>query len=95
MTLVEVIEIAQSSAAKRVTYSRIIFFVIAAMLVLTMLELSGSSLATHPRELIDFDDFYLAGQLIWRGGPRQLNWFNRATRGHSRLARVMRRVGCL
>ena len=67
MTFVEVIEIARRSTAKRATYFRIILFVILLMMTLTAVEFFGFSLRTQPRELVDFDDFYIVGQLVWRG----------------------------
>ncbi len=37
------------------------------MVTLTAVEFFGFSLRTQPRELVDFDDFYIVGQLVWRG----------------------------
>lgn len=67
MTFVEVIEIAKSSATKRAIYFRAILLVIALMLISTAAELWGVQFRAEPRKLVDFDGFYIAGQLVWRG----------------------------
>ena len=67
MTFVEVIEIAKSSATKRAIYFRAILLVIALALIPTAAELWGLRLRAEARHLIDFDGFYIAGQLVWRG----------------------------
>jgi hypothetical protein len=67
MTFVEVIEIARSSATKRAIYFRAILLLIALELIPTAAELWGIQLHAEPRKLIDFDGFYIAGQLVWQG----------------------------
>jgi hypothetical protein len=37
------------------------------LLILTAAKFSGFALGEQPRPLVDFDDFYIAGELVWRG----------------------------
>jgi hypothetical protein len=67
MTFVEAVEIAQSSPAKRASYSRVIYIVIGLMLAYSSLEYAFVALGPSGRPFIDFDAFHLAGQLVWRG----------------------------
>jgi hypothetical protein len=67
MTFVEVIEIAKSSATKRALYFRAILIVIALVLIPTAAELWGVQFRAESHKLLDFDGFYIAGQLVWRG----------------------------
>jgi hypothetical protein len=67
MTFVEVIEIAKSSATKRAIYFRAILLLIAVELIPTAAELWGVRSQAEARKLIDFDGFYIAGQLVWQG----------------------------
>ena len=74
MTFIELIEIARSSTAKRTTYSRIVFSIIALVLIFTAAEFFGVRFrAKHT--LVDFDAFYIAGQLVWRGAIEQAYHF--------------------
>lgn len=74
MTFVDVIEIARSSATKRAGYFRVIFLIIALVLIFTAAEFSGVRVrAKHT--LVDFDVFYIAGQLVWRGAIEQAYHF--------------------
>ena len=79
MTFVEVIEIAKSSAAKRAIYFRAILLLIAMELIPTAAELSGIKLYAEPRKLIDFDGFYIAGQLVWQGAIEKAYHFARCS----------------
>jgi hypothetical protein len=67
MTFVEVIEVARSSKSKRKTYLIIILCALAIILAVSAAEFSGFTHSGKPRELVDFDDFYIAGQLVRRG----------------------------
>jgi Glycosyltransferase family 87 len=67
MTFVEVIEIAKSSATKRALYFRAILLVIALVLIRTAAELWGVQFRAESHKLLDFDGFYIAGQLVWLG----------------------------
>lgn len=67
MTFVELIESARSSTTKRAVYFRASLLVIALVLFPKAAELSGLRLHNQSRDLIDFEGFYLAGQLVWRG----------------------------
>lgn len=67
MTFVEVVEIAKSSATKRTLYFRTILLVIALVLIPTAAELWGVQFRAASHKLLDFDGFYIAGQLVWSG----------------------------
>jgi len=67
MTLVEVIEIARSSEAKRRIYLCILLSTFALMLAVSAADFSGFGISSKPHEFVDFDDFHIAGQLVWRG----------------------------
>ncbi len=67
MAVLDIIEFARAPAEKRTRYTRFILVTFALLLVVTAAKFSGASLGLPPRELVDFDDFYLAGQLVWRG----------------------------
>jgi Glycosyltransferase family 87 len=67
MTFVEVIEIARSSAIKRAIYFRAILLAIALVLIFTAAEFWGVQFRAESHKLVDFDDFYIVGQLVWRG----------------------------
>jgi hypothetical protein len=71
MTIVEVIEIAKSSATKRALYFRAILLIIALVLIPTAAELWGVKFRAESHKLLDFDGFYIAGQLVWRGTIEQ------------------------
>lgn len=75
MTFVELIESARSLAAKRVVYFRAILLLIALVLMPKAAELSGLRFHAGPHKLIDFEGFYLAGQLVWRGAIVQAYHF--------------------
>lgn len=75
MTFVEMIEIARFSEKKRASYFRAVFVIVALMVILTAAEFWGVRIRVKPRELIDFDDFYIAGQLVWRGAIGQAYHF--------------------
>jgi hypothetical protein len=75
MTFVEMIECTRTSAEKRAVYFRAILFILAVTLIPTAAELSGAHLHTGPHELFDFEGFYLAGQLVWRGAIEQAYHF--------------------
>jgi glycosyl transferase family 87 len=75
MTFVELIENARSSATKRTVYFRAILLVIALVLIPKAVELWGLRFRTGPHKLIDFEGFYLAGQLVWRGAIDQAYHF--------------------
>jgi hypothetical protein len=71
MTFVEMIECTRTSAAKREAYFRAILLILVLVLVPTTAEIAGVQLRTGPHELFDFEGFYLAGQLVWRGAIEQ------------------------
>jgi len=75
MTFVEMVEIARSSATKRAIYFRVILLIIAFVLISAVAEFSGVKLRPGAHKLVDFDDFYIAGQLVWRGAIGQAYHF--------------------
>lgn len=75
MTFVDVIEIARRSATKRTSYFRAIFLIIALVLILTATEFSGVQFRAKPHVLVDFDVFYIVGQLVWRDAVQQAYHF--------------------
>jgi hypothetical protein len=75
MTFVEMVEIARSSAAKRSIYFRVILVIIAFVLIPAVAEFWGVKLRPGAHKLVDFDDFYIAGQLVWRGAIGQAYHF--------------------
>jgi hypothetical protein len=75
MTFVEMVEITRSSAAKRSIYFRVILAIIALVLIPAAAEFSGVKLRPGAHKLVDFDDFYIAGQLVWRGAIAQAYHF--------------------
>ena len=75
MTFVEMIEIAKSSPTKRALYFRAILLVIALVLIPTAAELWGVQFRAASHKLLDFDGFYIAGQLVWRGAIEQAYHF--------------------
>ena len=75
MTFVEMIECTRTSAAKRTAYFRAILLILALVLVPTAADFWGVHFRIGPREQLDFDGFYLAGQLVWRGAIEQAYHF--------------------
>jgi Glycosyltransferase family 87 len=75
MTFVEMIECTRTSATKRTIYFRAILLILALTMVPTAAELWGVQFRTKPHELFDFEGFYLAGQLVWRGAIEQAYHF--------------------
>ena len=75
MTFVELIESARSSATKRAAYFRAILLLIGLVLIPKAAEFSGLRFHAGPHKLIDFEGFYLAGQLVWRGAINQAYHF--------------------
>jgi hypothetical protein len=67
MTFVELVEVSRSCETKRRTYLIVILCALALIFAVSAAEFSGFSLSGKARELVDFDDFYIAGQLAWRG----------------------------
>ena len=75
MTFVEAIECTRNQANKRAAYFSAILLLLALELIPTAIELSGVKLHSGPHELFDFEGFYLAGQLVWRGAIEQAYHF--------------------
>lgn len=75
MTFVDVIEITRCSATKRTNYFRAIFLIIALVLILTAAQFFGVPFRAKPHVLVDFDVFYIAGQLVWRDAIQQAYHF--------------------
>lgn len=75
MTFVELIESGRSSATKRAVYFRAILLIVALVLIPKAADLWGLQFRTGTHKLIDFEGFYLAGQLVWRGAIGQAYHF--------------------
>jgi hypothetical protein len=75
MTFVELIEGARSSTTKRALYFQAVLAVIGFVLISKAAEFSGLRFRTGPHKLVDFEGFYLAGQLVWRGAIDQAYHF--------------------
>ncbi|MGO9475192.1 MAG: glycosyltransferase family 87 protein [Rhodomicrobium sp.] len=67
MPFANIIELTQASASKRAKYNRLILSTLAVIVLATAAKLSGAGLGKLPRGLVDFDDFFIAGQLVWHG----------------------------
>jgi hypothetical protein len=75
MTFVKMIECSRISATKRAVYFRAILLILVLSLIPTAAELWGLKLRSGPHDLFDFEGFYLAGQLVWRGAIEQAYHF--------------------
>ncbi len=75
-TFLEVIEIAQTSESRRRIYTRILLSTFAVLLILTAAKFSGVGPGFQARPLVDFDDFHIAGQLVWRGEIEKAYFFH-------------------
>ena len=67
MTFVETIECARESTEKRAVYFRAVLFMLVLVLVPTAAGFSGVHFRPGPQKPLDFDGFFLTGQLVWRG----------------------------
>lgn len=67
MTLIETIEAGYDSSSQRSFYAKFILIAALAVMALSAIEFSSLGTKPHPRELVDFDDFYIVGQMAWRG----------------------------
>src|SRR5580698_4236727 len=67
MTFVETIECPRTSTKKRAVYFRAILILLMLVLASAAADFSGVHIRPGQREPLDFDGFYLAGQLVWRG----------------------------
>ena len=65
MTLLATIESGYYSRSKRSFYAKFILAAAIVLLALTAVQFSNVGTKTHPRELVDFDDFYIVGQMVW------------------------------
>jgi hypothetical protein len=66
-TLLDVIEIASCSPSRRRPYFYIILAITAFFFLMTVARCLNLWASASGRHLIDFDVFYIAGQLTWRG----------------------------
>jgi hypothetical protein len=73
--LVTTIELTQSSASKRTTYLRFILFLLAVTLIAKTGWFSRWGSEAESRSLHDFDGFYIAAQMVWRGNIEQAYHF--------------------
>ena len=75
MTLLDTIEATYHSRSKRSLYTKLILAAAAAIIVLSAIEFSSFGTKAHPRQLVDFDSFYIAGQMVWRGDIDKAYYF--------------------
>ncbi len=67
MTLLEAVEAGYHSRSKRAFYQKIILIAVAVVIALSAIQFFGVGTKTRPRELVDFDAYYIAGQLARQG----------------------------
>ncbi len=67
MTLLATIEASYYSRSKRSFYAKFILAAAIVLIVLSAIQFSGFGTKAHPRQLVDFDDFYIVGQMVWHG----------------------------
>jgi hypothetical protein len=67
MTLLEAVEAGYHSRSKRAFYQKIILIAAAAVIALSAIQFFSTGTKTKPRELVDFDAYYIAGQLARQG----------------------------
>lgn len=67
MTLLATIEASYYSRSQRSFYAKFILAAATILIVLSAVEFSGLGTKAHPRELVDFDDFYIVGEMVWHG----------------------------
>ena len=65
MTLLATIESGYYSRSKRSFYAKFILAAAIVLMALTAVQFSNLGTKAHPRELVDFDDFYIVGQMVW------------------------------
>lgn len=76
---VRILELVQSSAAKRAMYARIILYGLTIVLIFMTGWLSRWELGRN-RPLLDFDAFYIVAQRVWLGDADQAYYFDRFTK---------------
>lgn len=64
---ISLFEAAQSSTLKGSRYARLVILTLVGLLVVKMVWFSNLLQGESPRELMDFDAFYIVAQMIWRG----------------------------
>jgi hypothetical protein len=67
MTLLEAIEAGYHSRGKRAFHQKIVLIALAVVIALSAIQFFGLGAKTKPRELVDFDAYYIAGQLARQG----------------------------
>jgi hypothetical protein len=65
MTLLATIESGYHSRSKRSFYAKFVLAAAIVLIALSAVQFSNFGTKTHPRELVDFDDFYIVGQMVW------------------------------
>jgi hypothetical protein len=73
--IVQTLEAAQSSTPKGIKSIKAIFLVLAALLLIKIIWFSGLTQGANPRPIVDFDAFYVAAQMVWRGEIEQAYHF--------------------
>jgi hypothetical protein len=67
MTLLEAVEAGYHSRGKRAFHQKIVLIALAVVIALSAIQFFGLGAKTKPRELVDFDAYYIAGQLARQG----------------------------
>ncbi|QAY94399.1 hypothetical protein CWB41_00485 [Methylovirgula ligni] len=67
MTLLATIEASYYSGGKRSFYAKFILAAAIVLIALSAIQFSSLGTKAHPRQLVDFDDFYIVGQMVWHG----------------------------
>ncbi len=88
MTLLEAVEAGYHSRSKRASYQKILLIAVAVVITLSAIGFFNLGTKTQPRELVDFDAYYIAGQLAQRGEIEKAYHFDRMVEVQKSLAGV-------
>ncbi len=72
--LTQIIEVGQSSRAKRIGYTTLVLFCLLVIALFTGLRLALIDIAPTARWMTDFDAFYLVGKMVWQGAATQAHY---------------------
>lgn len=72
--LTQIIEVGQSSRAKRIGYTTLVLFCLLVIALFTGLRLALIDIAPTARWMTDFDAFYLVGKMVWKGAATQAHY---------------------
>ncbi|WP_114188358.1 glycosyltransferase family 87 protein [Microvirga aerophila] len=69
--IAKTLEPSQSSPSRSNRYTRTILLLLAAVLAMKTVWFWDLGGALHPREIVDFDTFYIVAEMVWRGEIEQ------------------------